>query len=48
MQNTEFLKAAIISKAEQMAMALAKGKDLEVRKSAQGISVAEVTKKVQR
>jgi len=48
MQNIDIIKAAIIEKAGQMAIALAKGKDLEIRKSAVGITVAEVTKKVQR
>ena len=48
MQNIDLIKAAIIDKAGQMALALAKGKDLEIRKSAAGITVAEVTKKVQR
>ena len=48
MQNIDLIRTAIIEKAGQMAMALAKGKDLEIRKSASGITVAEVTKKVQR
>lgn len=48
MQDIDKLKAAIMEKAGQMAFALAKGKDLEIRKSATGITVAEVTKKVQR
>lgn len=48
MKNADELRLAIIEKAEQMALALARGKDLEIRKSASGISVAEVTKKVQR
>lgn len=40
------LTKKIIEQAETMAKALLKGRDLEVRKSASGISVAEVQKKV--
>lgn len=47
-QTEEKIKQSIIERAEQMAKALAHGKDLEVRKSASGVSVAEVTKKIQR
>lgn len=42
------IRDSIIEKAEQMARALAHGKDLEIRKSASGVSVAEVTKKLQK
>lgn len=47
-QTEQKIKNSIIERAEQMARALAHGKDLELRKSASGISVAEVTKKLQR
>ena len=40
------LKLKVIEHAEQIASALSKGKDVELRKSANGVSVAEVTKKV--
>jgi hypothetical protein len=40
------LKDKIIDKAEIIANGLHKGKDIEVRKSASGISVAEISKKV--
>jgi hypothetical protein len=40
------LKLKIIDKAEIIAKGLSKGKDIEVRKSASGISIAEVSKKV--
>lgn len=40
------LKMAIIEHAEIMAKSLAKGKDLEVRTSKNGISVSENDKKV--
>lgn len=40
------IKLAIIENAETMAKSLAKGKDLEVRKSQNGVSIAEVQKKV--
>lgn len=46
MTNTDKIKIAIIENAEIMAKALSKGKDLEIRKSANGVSVAEVDKKV--
>ena len=42
----EKLKADIIMKAEIIANALTKGKDVELRKSSNGVSVAEVSKKV--
>lgn len=47
-QTEEKIKQSIIERAEQMAKALAHGKDLEVRKSVSGVSVAEITKKIQR
>lgn len=47
-QTEERIKQSIIERAEQMARALAHGKDLELRKSASGVSVAEITKKIQR
>lgn len=40
------LTKKIIEQAGIMAKALLKGRDLEVRKTASGISVAEVSKKV--
>lgn len=40
------IKLAIIENAETMAKSLAKGKDLEVRTSKNGISVSEHDKKV--
>lgn len=46
MTSTDKIKMAIIENAEIMAKALTKGKDLEIRKSANGVSVAEVDKKV--
>lgn len=46
MTNTDKIKMAIIENAEIMAKTLTKGKDLEIRKSANGVSVAEVDKKV--
>lgn len=46
MTNTDKIKMAIIENAEIMAKALTKGKDLEIRKSANGVSVAEISKTV--
>lgn len=40
------LKLKIIEKAETIAKAISRGKDVELRKSASGISVCEVSKKV--
>lgn len=40
------LKLKIEECAEQIAKSLYKGKDIEIRKSANGISVAEISKKV--
>lgn len=40
------IKIKIIEQAENMAKILAKGKDCELRKSANGVSIAEISKKV--
>lgn len=40
------IKIKLIDNAETMAHSLFRGKDLEIRKSATGISIAEVSKKV--
>lgn len=40
------IKMAITDNADKIAAALAKGKDVEIRKIRDGISVAEVSKKV--
>lgn len=40
------IKLKIIEQAETIAKAISKGKDVELRKSANGISVCEVSKKV--
>lgn len=40
------LKLKVIEQADKISDILAKGKDVELRKSASGISVAEVSKKV--
>ena len=40
------IKLKIIEQAETIAKAIYKGKDVELRKSASGISVAEISKKV--
>ena len=40
------IKLKIIEKAETIAKAISRGKDVELRKSASGISVCEVSKKV--
>ena len=48
MQDIDVLKASLIEKAGQMAIALAKGKDLEVRRTRTGVTVSEVTKKLQK
>ncbi len=44
--NWDKLRLDIISKAEIIAKSLDKGKDVELRKSSNGVSVAEVNKKV--
>lgn len=46
MADIKKIETDIISKAEEIAKAIAKGRDVELRKSASGVSVAEVTKKV--
>lgn len=40
------LKNIIIENADNIAKAIQKGKDVEIRKSKNGVSVAEVSKKV--
>lgn len=40
------LKLQIIEKADVIARAMAHGKDVELRKTANGISVCEISKKV--
>ena len=40
------LKLKVIEHAEKIASALSKGKDVELRRSANGVSIAEITKKV--
>lgn len=40
------IKLKVIEQAEKIASALSKGKDVELRKSANGVSVAEVSKRV--
>ena len=40
------IKLKIIEQAETIAKAICRGKDVELRKSASGISVCEVSKKV--
>lgn len=44
--NERELKMKLIDNAEIMVKALLKGKDLEIRKSVNGISIAEVSKHV--
>ena len=44
--SKEQIKLKIIAQADKIADAIYKGKDVELRKSASGISVAEVSKKV--
>jgi len=40
------IKLKIIEQAETIAKAICRGKDVELRKSASGVSVAEISKKV--
>lgn len=40
------LVAKVVQQAETIAKAISRGKDVELRKSASGISVAEITKRV--
>lgn len=44
--NQRELKLKIVEQADNIAKILTKGKDCEIRKSASGISVAEISKKV--
>lgn len=46
MADIKKIHADIIGKSEEIAKSIAKGKDVELRKSANGISVAEISKKV--
>lgn len=40
------LKLSVINNADTIAKALTRGRDVEIRKSASGISVAEISKRV--
>lgn len=40
------IKLKIIEKSKDIAKIIAKGRDVEIRKSASGVSIAEVSKKV--
>lgn len=40
------IKVKIIEQADAIAKAISRGKDVEIRKSSSGISVAEISKKV--
>lgn len=40
------LKLKVIEQAENIAKAISKGRDVEIRKSTSGISIAEVQKKI--
>jgi hypothetical protein len=40
------LKLKIVEQAENIAKIIARGKDCEIRKSANGVSIAEISKKV--
>ena len=40
------IKMKIVEQAETIAKAISRGKDVELRKSASGVSVCEVSKKV--
>lgn len=42
----DHIQSDIIEKSAEMAKVIAKGKDVELRKSASGVSVAEISKKV--
>ena len=44
--NERELRLKVIEQAETIAKAISRGKDVELRKSASGISVCEVSKKV--
>lgn len=40
------ISTKIIEQAETIAKAICRGKDVEIRKSASGVSIAEISKKV--
>ena len=40
------IKLKVIEQAENIARAICKGKDVELRRSANGVSIAEVSKRV--
>lgn len=40
------IKLKVIEQAETIAKAICKGKDVEIRKSPNGVSIAEISKKV--
>ena len=44
--NERELRLKVIEQSEAIAKAISRGKDVELRKSASGISVCEVSKKV--
>ena len=44
--NERELRLKVIEQAEAIAKAISRGKDVELRKSASGISVCEVSKRV--
>ena len=44
--NERELVAKVVEQAETIAKAISRGKDVELRKSASGISVCEVSKRV--
>ena len=44
--NERELRLKVIEQAENIAKAISRGQDVELRKSASGISVCEVSKKV--
>lgn len=44
--NERELRLKVIEQAEAIAKAISRGKDVELRKSASGISVCEISKKV--
>lgn len=46
MTNEEQIKNSIIKNVDSIVSALRRGKDVEIRKSSSGVSVAEINKKV--
>lgn len=44
--NERELRLKVIEQAETIAKAISRGKDVELRKSANGVSVAEISKRV--